>query len=360
MKAGDHIVTALFFVLVLLGMIFVARRTALFFSIPPLWAYVVFFVLLSLTVAITGSGIYVTGTSPLQHTLVRAGCYSIGVLLTLLVVICVEWLVSLPFHISNHLWQGIAVYAVTAGLCIAQSVTPWQTQVKHVVVPMPGLSRELVIAQLSDVHIGHFRGRDQLARTVEQTNACNPDIVAITGDLTESQYNLTPEALAPLRDLRAPVYFVSGNHDGYANLLRLKSILSELGVRVLDDTLVDTLGIQLIGVSHSSVAGNVVNALLIDRNRPAVMLHHYPKGAAEAHARGVDLILAGHTHGGQLFPITLINHFAFRYNRGLHRYPEYAPDGNYTYIYTSDGVGTTGPPMRLGTRSEISIIHLKP
>lgn len=361
MRSPANIIALLIFVLIsLLGIIYVARRTAYFFGLSPVVAYTLFFAILVVAVAITGSNIYVTGLSRMSHLLVLFSCYTLGTLLTLLMVALLEHLVTLPFTVANPLWEGVGVYVATAVLVVVQSVIPWQTKVVAVDVPMPGLERRLNIVQLSDLHIGHMRGRDWLSDVVDQTNQLHPDMVVITGDIAESQYNLTSEVYQELGRIDAPVYYVSGNHDAYANLLRVKNLMGEAGVRVLDDTKIDTLGLQLIGVSHSSVADNVLNALLIDKSRPAIMLYHYPKGVETAYARGVGLVLAGHTHGGQFFPITLINHFGFKYNRGLNRYPERQNENYYTYIYTSDGLGTTGPPMRLGTRSEITLIHLNP
>lgn len=83
------------------------------------------------------------------------------------------------------------------------------------------------------------------------------------------------------------------------------------------------------------------------------MLHHSPDGVRYAHKKGVDLYLAGHTHAGQLFPITLIAGMIYKFNKGLYNY-------NGTKVFVSQGAGTFGPPMRTGTHSEITVVRLIP
>ncbi len=83
------------------------------------------------------------------------------------------------------------------------------------------------------------------------------------------------------------------------------------------------------------------------------MLHHSPDGIKYANEYGIDLYLAGHTHAGQLFPINYLNALLFKYNKGLSDY-------NGSKIFVSQGAGTFGPPMRVGTKSEISLISLMP
>lgn len=91
----------------------------------------------------------------------------------------------------------------------------------------------------------------------------------------------------------------------------------------------------------------------IDPTLPSILLHHNPVGAKYAAENGINLYLAGHTHAGQIFPATLVAKMMFEYNKGLYKY-----DDNMQ-IYVSQGTGTFGPPMRLGTHSELTILHLK-
>jgi len=97
----------------------------------------------------------------------------------------------------------------------------------------------------------------------------------------------------------------------------------------------------------------VLSRLSVDKDKPAILLHHSPKGIRYARKQGIDLYLAGHTHGGQLFPLTFIAAMVHTYNKGFHDYQG-------TRIFVSQGAGTFGPPMRVGTYSEIAVITLVP
>jgi predicted MPP superfamily phosphohydrolase len=91
----------------------------------------------------------------------------------------------------------------------------------------------------------------------------------------------------------------------------------------------------------------------INENQPTVLLHHGPDGIKYANKAGVDLYLAGHTHAGQLWPATHVAKMIFEYNKGLRTFED-------TQVYVSQGTGTFGPPMRVGTQSELTILNIKP
>jgi len=207
-----------------------------------------------------------------------------------------------------------------------------------------------------------------LQQIVDETNKHHVDVIFITGDLFDGKIRLNDENLEPLKQLTAPVYFVEGNHDGYTGASNIKARLRRIGVHVLENQLVKLEDFQLIGLNHMLADENALDMhgsgehatirsvmadMEIDRTTPSILLHHSPDGMKYVNEKGIDLYLAGHTHAGQLFPINYLNDLLFAYNKGLHNY-------NGTQIYVSHGAGTFGPPMRVGTRSEITMIKLKP
>jgi predicted MPP superfamily phosphohydrolase len=178
----------------------------------------------------------------------------------------------------------------------------------------------------------------------------------------------TIEELAPLKELEVPVYFVEGNHDKYSGVNTIKKYLAELGVDVLENEVTHFGELQIIGLNHMSADNKTFNmhassegptientlaSLNIFENKPTVLLHHSPGGIKYANQHGVDLYLAGHTHAGQLFPIKYIANLIFDYNKGLHNFKD-------TQLFVSQGAGTFGPPMRVGTKSEITVLTLIP
>lgn len=241
-------------------------------------------------------------------------------------------------------------------------------RVRQVEISMSGLSREITAVQLSDIHIGHFWGTKTVQKIVNQTNALHPDVVFITGDLFDGRIRLHKSSVEPLKNLDAPVYFVEGNHDGYSGAAEIKKMLREIGVKVLENEVTHFGELQIIGLDHMRADGDVANShaprqkatiqstlnrLNIADNEATVLLHHSPDGIEYANKHGVDLYLAGHTHNGQLFPFNFVVKMVYKYNKGLHKY-------NGTNIYVSQGTGTFGPPMRVGTISEITQFTLKP
>lgn len=334
------------------AVIYVAHRTSQWLGLLPAASYIVFFLFFLSIVGAMGSSWYVNGTKPIEHWVVIYGCYASGFLLTLIFVTLFVDVITVPLHDIRIVWKGIVAYGCTVLLTLFCSVAAMRPSVKEIHVPIRGLDNEIRLVQLSDMHLGHFRGIKWLRGVVEQVNSCQPEVVVITGDIFESHYNLTEEVVGELKKISVPIFFVEGNHDKYVNLLRIKDMLRKAGVHVLENELERFNGLQIAGTGLEEVA-DVIDDIGINPECPCILLRHYPNGVREAINHGVDLVLAGHTHGGQLFPVTLINRFAFDYNRGLYK----VGDG---YIYTNSGAGTTGPPMRFETKCEITLITLVP
>ena len=239
--------------------------------------------------------------------------------------------------------------------------------VKRVRVPLARLPLDRAgykIVQLSDVHVGPTIGRGFIEDLVARTNALSPDLIAITGDLVDGSVDELREHVAPLAKLRARdgVYFVTGNHEYYSGVDAWLAHLATLGIRVLrNEHVAVAAGFDLAGVDDWTAhqfggdhGADLPRALLgRDASRALVLLAHQPKAIVEAAALGVGLQLSGHTHGGQLFPFNYLVKLQQPYVAGLHTHGE-------ATIYVSQGTGYWGPPMRLGTAAEITLIELVP
>jgi len=261
--------------------------------------------------------------------------------------------------------------AVTGGglaaLSVRAAVGP--VSVRRVEVPLDRLKRQhdgLVIAQLTDLHLGPTIGRSQLQQVVDSTNALAPDIVAITGDLVDGSVDELRDAVAPLAQLRARhgVFFVTGNHEYFSGAPQWVDEVSRLGIRVLRNERVEINHngevLDLAGVDDASASrfghghGEDLGRALADRvpDRPVVLMAHQPRTVRRSSAFGVDLQLSGHTHGGQIWPFGALVALQQVFLAGLHR------QGN-TRIYVSRGTGYWGPPMRLGAPAEIAQLVLR-
>jgi len=269
-------------------------------------------------------------------------------------------------------WQpqtyGLAALSLALLVSVYGIWNSTNLKISEIEIPIPGLKKEINAMHLSDIHIGHFRGRTFLQKIVNETKKQNPDVVFLTGDLFDGKINLNPESLDPLTQLTVPIFFVEGNHDGYTGVNTIKALLRKIGINVLENEMVNWKEFQIIGLNHmladstaanmhasndGSTIKNVLNTLSIEKNKPSILLHHSPDGIQYASEKGIDLYLSGHTHAGQMFPINYISEKLFEYNKGLHTY-------NGTSIFVSEGVGTFGPPMRVATKSEITLVKLIP
>ena len=221
----------------------------------------------------------------------------------------------------------------------------------------------LNIAVASDIHLGTIIGRDRLNAIVDKINSLHADLVLFPGDIVD-------EDLAPvihqnlgetLRTIKAKygVYAITGNHEYIGGVEEACKYLTEHGIRILRDEAVTVNGgITLVGREDRSISqfnGGKRKPLAelmagIDKHHPVILLDHQPFGLDEAVEQGADLQLSGHTHHGQLWPFNAITTAIYEVSWG------YKKKGN-THFYVSSGVGTWGPPVRLGNTPEI--IHLR-
>lgn len=222
------------------------------------------------------------------------------------------------------------------------------------------------IVQLSDLHVGPTLGRSFIERVVEEVNGLRPDVVAVTGDLVDASVEDLARHVAPLADLVSTygTFFVTGNHEYHAGAEEWCEHLRTLGVRVLRNEHVvlergggavllagiDDYESASFGVGHRTDLAGAVSGR--DPDLPLILLAHQPKAVHEAVRHGVDLQLSGHTHGGQLWPLSWILRTHNPLVAGLHRVEE-------TLVYVSRGTGHSGPPMRLGVPAEITDIRLR-
>ncbi len=235
-------------------------------------------------------------------------------------------------------------------------------RVNDVVVRIEGFPvNGFTIAQLTDVHIGRTIKRDFLQRVVDRTNAMRPDIVVITGDLYDDPPEEIGYDLEPLKDLNAPTYFVSGNHEYFHGIESVLNSIRSYGVIPLTNSAVriGDAGKYFNLVGLNDIAGLRFDLLPpdadmayqgVDQSRPTIVLSHQPRSISLVADKHCDLMLSGHTHGGQIFPFGLLVMMAQPYISGLHEFQI------GKQIFVSRGTGYWGPPLRVLAPSEISRI----
>ena len=251
---------------------------------------------------------------------------------------------------------GVVAAALTViyGL-VHVALGPYVKRVRVPLAKLPAGADGYTIVQLTDVHIGRVLGGRFAEDVVAKVNALEPDLIVITGDLIDGRLEELRPHVEPLRRLRARdgVYAVTGNHEYYWNAGPWLEHLRSLGLRMLHNEHVRIAdSFELAGVDDSSATEDVPRAVAgCDPALPLVLLAHHPRTVARAATAGVDLQLSGHTHGGQLLPLGWLSRLFDPRVAGLGRF-------GATWLYVSEGTGFWGPPMRVGTSSEITHITL--
>ena len=217
--------------------------------------------------------------------------------------------------------------------------------------------------QISDLHIGGLIEESVVGGIVKEANALKADMIFLTGDIIDTDISKISNALKELQKLNAPlgVYFVAGNHEYFHGVDSLLPALKELGIRVLENEniVVKKEGKELINIAGVyDLFGRRVGVMEPDlkeaiKNRkdelPTILLAHQPKFALEVKdSHKIDLILSGHTHGGQIFPFRFLVRLDQPYLQGLYNHSQ------KTRIYVNKGTGFWGPPMRILARAEIT------
>lgn len=261
---------------------------------------------------------------------------------------------------------GVALGASGWGFFVARA----PARVRRREIAIPGLGegmRGVTVAQISDIHIGQTLDGRFLRRLVEQVNALDADIVAVTGDLVDGFVSTTRAEVAPLRELRGKlgVFYVTGNHEYYYGGPAWEAEVRRLGLTVLrnEHRVLERGGAQLAvaGVSDHD-AGHFgeqhacrpdVALSGIPQEVPRLLLAHQPRTALRISGQRVDLQLSGHTHGGQIFPFNYFVRLQQPVISGFHRI-------NGIPVYTHNGSGYWGPPIRVGAAPEIALLTLVP
>lgn len=244
------------------------------------------------------------------------------------------------------------------------SLTPRIRELDLKIAKKAGARKALNIVMASDIHLGTIVGRARFDYIVEKINALDPDLVLLPGDIVDE--DLRPvigqnlgEALRNIKS-RLGVYAATGNHEYIGGVEKACAYLTEHNVRVLRDESIkvaDSFYLagredRMIGRFNGHQRKDLPTILAgMDKNFPIILMDHQPDGLNEAVAEGVDLQLSGHTHYGQLWPVSYIVKSMYEVAWGYKKIER-------THIYVSNGVGTWGPPVRVGNRPEIVNIRL--
>lgn len=218
-----------------------------------------------------------------------------------------------------------------------------------------GSDKKLVF--VSDLHLGYHNQRADLQRWLTILKAEKPDAILIGGDLIDGSYRPVMEQrmAEAFHSLGIPVYACLGNHDYYTGLNADLLFCREAGIRLLRDTTADLGGITLIGRDdRTNPRRKSLDKIMqdVDKSHFLIELDHQPYHLEDAERNGIDFEFAGHTHHGQVWPISWITDAVYEDAFGPLRKGD-------THYYVSSGLGIWGAKFRIGTQSEYLVLNIK-
>jgi predicted MPP superfamily phosphohydrolase len=282
-------------------------------------------------------------------------------------------LALLPGSNTDRLvWTGkkafITLAVITLSIGIWSSFRAWDIRLDRISIQsskLPAQFSGLAIAQISDLHLGMMVGEKRLERIIDIVRKAKPDVVVCTGDLVDAQMDKLDHLATMLAELKPPLgkFAITGNHEFYTGVAQSKHFLQAAGFTVLRneryrlDNLVTIVGVDDPTADRMETGQEAVDqkeTRLLAGSVPEeyiLLLKHRPVVLEESQGR-FDLQLSGHTHGGQIFPFSLVTGLYYPRQNGLHRLEK------GSILYVSRGTGTWGPPMRFLAPPQVTLIEL--
>lgn len=291
--------------------------------------------------------IYIVGTSWLVFTLYM--------FVALLLADLAHWIWP---SFQHGVWWALVVTIVVLECGYINFRYP---RVEHLTIETekPVEGGRMRIVAISDVHLGRGTTRSDLARYVDMINAQKPDMVVIVGDLIDN--SIKPVETADMCreferiEARYGIYMSAGNHEYISGLDACRSYLATTPVELLTDSVVEhSSGIRIVGRDDRTNHERDSLYRLLARGaeeRFTLVLDHQPMAIKESSRHGVDLHLSGHTHRGQVWPISLATDAMFDQSHGYRKWDD-------THAYVMTGLSLWGPPFRIGTHSELLVIDM--
>ncbi len=217
------------------------------------------------------------------------------------------------------------------------------------------LGKPLTVVLASDLHVGYGNRRAELSRWIDLINAEHPDLVLFGGDIVDMRLRPILEGgyAGEFRRLEAPAFAVLGNHEYYGNEKDAERFYADAGITLLRDSVARFMGMDVIGRDdRTNRERKALSDLAVPQRDFTILLDHQPSHLEEAEEAGVDFQFSGHTHHGQVWPLSWVTDVLFEKAHGYH-------SRGGTQYYVSSGLGIWGPKIRFGTRSEYLVLHIE-
>lgn len=295
----------------------------------------------------------------LHRTLFTVGSWWIVFLLYMVLTTAILDVAHVVFPQMQHgVWYALGI---TILILIAGNINYRNPRVENLEIQTDKpLSDELRIVAVSDVHLGYGTSRRALARYIDMINEQQPDVVLIVGDLIDNSIRPVAEEHMEeeLQRLSAPkgVYMVAGNHEYISGIDACAEFVQRTPIRLLRDSVVKVDdAVAIIGRDdRMNMRRKSVKELVdgVDKQCFTVVIDHQPYDISKSEKCGVDLHLSGHTHRGQVWPISWLTDAMYDQSHGYRKWSS-------THAYVLQGLSLWGPPFRIGTNSDMLVVDIK-
>lgn len=289
--------------------------------------------------------------------------FAIGALIDLLGKIIFVDIFNYPS--VSYAYISLFIYSISAIATLYGIIHARFTYYKKYDIDTGTLKKPIHIVHLSDLHLGSFNNKKKIGKIVDRVNELEPDMICITGDTFTENLHGIPEVKdigMELKNLKSHwgTFACLGNHDSGEDFDKMIDFFNTANIKLLKDEYLEKDNITLVGRVDLTPGGyknenrKSISEILteVNKNNLIIIMDHQPSDMENADKYGGNLMLSGHTHGGQFFPIHLVVRWFFPHYNGLKKY------GNL-YSIISPGTCMAIPPIRVGSRSELISIFIK-
>lgn len=272
--------------------------------------------------------------------------FQIALILRVLIII-----ISLPKYLNAFL-----LYITPLIICIYGILNALNTKIEKIHLKYPGYKNKIKILHLSDIHLGAIHQKNSIIRIVKETQELEPDIVVITGDMADGSLKVKPEWLMPFDVLTVPILYVTGNHEEMNPKVDMINAVNATQIKYIGrHERFKYKGVNFIGEDFGYDLRKCLLNVKQEEGVPNILLSHIPILDPEELVKyNIFLFLAGHTHGGQLFPFQIIVYYANACFSGL-----YSDKAKKHHVYVTDGVNNAVVPMRIGSSRIFALITIE-
>lgn len=331
------------------------------YMLPTVWRmlFAVIFWVLSVAMFVAIAARNLPLSESLHRLLHNAGaCWMVFLLYMVLLVALFDITHALFSYPQHGVWYALGI---TTLLLVVGYINYRNPRIENLEIKtQKHLSEDIRIVAISDVHLGYGTSRKALERYVDRINELHPDVVLIAGDLIDN--NMRPVQKAhmeqELQRIIAPkgVYMVAGNHEYISGIDTCRAFLSKTPVSLLRDSVASVAdGMVIIGRDdrtnrHRKSLAELTHS--VDKEMFSIVVDHQPYDISESESNGIDLHISGHTHRGQVWPISWLTDAIYDQSHGYRKWSS-------THAYVLQGLSLWGPPFRIGTNSDILVVEVK-